>query len=124
MKLADLMPHLPEHLPEGCRIECRAIGGDTTESQAACHQGRMQTPQKGPDIIMGGIVIQDVIEDALVAAIIDRGKNAEGTIIQFIGGPKTPKKPQGPLKEDPVPPPPPPFSPPPPPPLHVRPTAP
>jgi hypothetical protein len=33
-----------------------------------------------------GIVIQDVIEDPLVAAIIDCRKNAEGTIIQFIGG--------------------------------------
>jgi hypothetical protein len=46
----------------------------------------VQTPQKGPDIIVGGIVIQDVIEESLVAAIIDGGKNAEGTIIQFIGG--------------------------------------
>src|SRR5262245_48044177 len=34
MKLADLMPHLPEHLPEGCRIERRAIGGDTAEGQS------------------------------------------------------------------------------------------
>src|SRR6185503_13842471 len=32
------------------------------------------------------IVIQHVREDPLVAAIIDGGKNAEGTIIQFIGG--------------------------------------
>src|SRR4029453_278386 len=30
--------------------------------------------------------IQDIIEDPLVAAIIDGGKNAEGAIIQFIGG--------------------------------------
>jgi hypothetical protein len=29
MELADLMPYLPEHLLEGCRIERRAIGGDT-----------------------------------------------------------------------------------------------
>ena len=29
---------------------------------------------------------QDVIEDPLVAAIIDGGKNAEGAIIEFIGG--------------------------------------
>ena len=80
------MPHLPEHLLEGFRIERRAIGGDTAEGQTACHQGRVQTPQKGPDIIVGGIVVQDVIEDPLVAAIIDGGQNTEGTIIQFIGG--------------------------------------
>jgi hypothetical protein len=47
----------------------------------------VQPPQKDPDILVGGIVIQDVIEEPLVAAIIDGGQNAEGTIIQFIGGP-------------------------------------
>src|SRR5262249_20110378 len=76
-----------------------AIGGDTAEGQAACYQGRVQTPQKGPDIIVGGIVIQDVIEDPLVAAIIDGGKNAEGTIIQFIGGHIARKICQRPVKE-------------------------
>ena len=81
MKLADVMPHLPEPLLEGFRRECRAIGGDTAEGQAACHQGRAQPPQKGPDSLVGGIVIQDVIEEPLVAAIIDGGQHAEGTII-------------------------------------------
>src|SRR5215471_19027604 len=85
MKLADLMPHLPEYLPEGCRIERRAIGGDTAEGQVACHQGRFQPPEKRSDVVVGGIVIQDVIEDALVAAIIDGGKNAEGAVIELIG---------------------------------------
>jgi hypothetical protein len=31
-------------------------------------------------------VIHDIIEEALVATIIDRGKHAEGAIIPFIGG--------------------------------------
>src|SRR5262249_6994172 len=99
MKLADVMPHLPEHLPEGCRREGRAIGGDTAEGQAACYQGRVQTPQKGPDIIMGGIVIQHLIEDALVAPVIDYGQNAEGTIREFIGGHIARNIRQGPVKE-------------------------
>src|SRR6267378_433159 len=99
MKLADLMPHLPEHLPEGCRRERRAIGCDTAEGQVACHQGRVQTPQKGPDILVGGIVIQDGIEEPLVAAIIDGGKHAEGTIIPFIGGHRARKIRQRPVQE-------------------------
>src|SRR5262249_24534504 len=98
-KLADVMSHLPEHLPEGCGIERRAIGGDTAESQAACPQGRVQTPQKGPDILVGGIVIQNVGEDPLVAAIINDGKNAAGAIIHFIGGDIARKICQGPVKE-------------------------
>src|SRR5262249_18002370 len=59
----------------------------------------VQTPQKGPDIIVGGIVIQNLIEDALVAPVIDYGQNAEGTIIEFIGGHIARKIRQGPVKE-------------------------
>src|SRR4030095_4141657 len=86
MKRTDLMRDIPEHLHEGCGRECGAIGREAEEGQVAYCQGCVQTPEKGPDILVGGIVIQDVIEDPLVAAIIDRGKNAEGTIIEFIGG--------------------------------------
>jgi len=99
MKLADLMLHLPAHLPEGQRIERQAIGRDAEQGQVACRQGRVQTPQKRSDVVVRGIVIQDVLEDALVAAIIDRGKNTEGTIIPFIGGHIPRKIRQGPVQE-------------------------
>ena len=68
MKLADLMRHIPEDLSEGLRIKRRAIGRDAYKGQVACRQGRFQTPQKRPDVLVGGIVIQDVIEEALVSA--------------------------------------------------------
>src|SRR2546428_14094387 len=84
MKRTDLMRDLPKHLHEGCGIEGRAIGREAAEGQGTCRQGRVQTSQKGPDIIVGGIVIQDLIENALVAAIIDGGKNAKGTIIHAL----------------------------------------
>ena len=54
-------------------------------SQGACRQGRFQPPKKRPDVIMSGIVIQHLIEEALVAAIIDGGEDAEGAIIELIG---------------------------------------
>ena len=72
MKRTDLMPHLPEHLPEGCRIERRAIGSDTAEGQVACRQNRFESPEKCPDVLVGGIMVSDVIQNALVTAIIDR----------------------------------------------------
>src|SRR5215813_2973846 len=99
MKRTDLMRDIPEHLYEGGGIERRAIGRDTEEGQVACRQGRFESPEKRPDVIVGGIVIQDVIEEPLVAAIIDSGENAEGTIIQFIGGDIARKICQGPVKE-------------------------
>jgi len=35
---------------------------------------------------LGRVVIQHLIEEALVAAIIDRGENAEGAVVELIGG--------------------------------------
>jgi hypothetical protein len=57
MKRTDLMRHIPEHLYEGHGIERRAIGGDAQEGQVARRQGRVQTPQKRPDVIMSGIMV-------------------------------------------------------------------
>src|SRR5215468_924685 len=48
---------------------------------------------------MGGIMVQDVIEEALVTAIVDSRKNAEGAIIELIGGHGARKSRQGPVKE-------------------------
>src|SRR5438094_5122699 len=56
-----------------------------------CHEKYVGTPVFFTTALHHGlvwsyrIVIQDVIEDPLVVAIIDGGKNTEGTIIQFIG---------------------------------------
>src|SRR5215831_21378257 len=78
MKRTDLMRDIPENLPERRGIKCRAIGGDPEEGQVAGRHGRFQTLQKRSDVRVGGVVIQHLIEDALVAAIIDRGEYAEG----------------------------------------------
>src|SRR5215468_560138 len=99
MKHTDVVRDLSENLSEGQGIERRAIGRDAEKGQVACRQGRVQTPQKRPDVVVRGIVIQDVIEDTLVAAIIDCGKNAEGTIIEFIGGHIPRKISQRPVQE-------------------------
>src|SRR5262245_11123435 len=44
-------------------------------------------------------MIQDVVEDALVVAIIDGGENAEGAVIELIGGHVPGKIRQGPVKK-------------------------
>ena len=85
MKLAQLMRYPIKNLGEGRGRERRAIGGDAPQRQVTRCQGRFQPPQKGPDVLVVGVVVSDVIEDALVAAIIDCGENTEGTIIEFVG---------------------------------------
>ncbi len=81
MKLADVMRYPTKDLGEGRGRARRAIGRDTQQRHVTCHQGRFQPPQKRPDIIVVGIVVSDVIEDALVAAIIDSGEHTKGAVI-------------------------------------------
>src|SRR5215813_3493573 len=99
MKRTDVMRDIPKHLHEGGGIEGRAIGREAAEGQVTCRQGRFEPLEKGPDILVGGIVIQDVIEDPLIAAIIDGEQNTEWTIIEFIGNHIARKICQRPVKE-------------------------
>jgi len=72
VKLAQLMGRPAKDLGEGCGIEGRPIGGHAPQRQVTRGQGRVQPPQKGPDVLVGGIMVSDVIQNALVTAIIDR----------------------------------------------------
>src|SRR5262245_65911068 len=99
MKRTDLMRDIPKHLPEGRGIERRAISRDTEEGQVAYRQGRFESLEKRPDVIVGGIVIQDVIEDPLVTAVIDRRENTERSVIELIGSHIARKIGQRPVKE-------------------------
>ena len=74
-------PHRPAPLPEGCRRERRAIGGDTAEGQVACRHRRCESPEKRPDVLVGGSVIQDVREKPFVAAILHCRPQAAGAIL-------------------------------------------
>jgi hypothetical protein len=80
------MRDLSEHLGKGRGRARRAISGDAEEGQVACRQGRVQAPEKRPDVVVGGSVISDVIEEALVAAMIDRREHTARAIIECIGG--------------------------------------
>jgi hypothetical protein len=57
MKLAQLMRHPAKDLGEGGGIEWRTIGGYASQRQVTRCQGRVQPPQKGPDVIVGGIMV-------------------------------------------------------------------
>jgi hypothetical protein len=52
-----LMGHPAKDLGEGCGIEGRTIGGNAQQRQATRCQGRVEPPQKGPDVIVGGIMV-------------------------------------------------------------------
>src|SRR5215510_9983007 len=99
MKLAELMGHPTKDLGEGGGREGRTISGHAQQRQVTRCQGCFQPTQKGADVIVGGIMVSDVIENTLVTAIIARREHTEGTVIECIGSDIPGKIRQGPVKE-------------------------
>jgi hypothetical protein len=71
MEGTNLMRYLAKDRADRLRIERRAIRRDTLEHQVTIRQGRFQTPQKSRDVVMIGIVIEDLIENPFVLPIVD-----------------------------------------------------
>ena len=86
MQRTAVRPHRPAPLPEGCRRERRALGGDTAAGQVACRHSRCESPEQRPDVLVGGSVSQDVREEPFVAAILHCRPQAAGAILHCIGG--------------------------------------
>ena len=55
--------------------------------------------RQDPDVIMVGSVVEDLIEDALITAVIHGGEHTEGAIIEFVGRHITGKISQGPVEK-------------------------
>jgi hypothetical protein len=85
MDRTNRMRHVTKHGANRLRIEGRAIGGDALELQVAMRQRRLQSRQQGSEVIMGGIVIQDLIENPLGRSIVDHRPPTVEPLIKFIG---------------------------------------
>lgn len=78
--------HLPAPLHAGRGRERRAIGRDPAEEPGARRQGRCESSEQRPDVLVGGSVSPDVVAAAWVAAIIDGGAPTAGASRERIGG--------------------------------------
>ena len=71
MEGTNLMGNVTKDGAERRGIERRAIGGDALEAQVAIGHCRLQALEKGGDVVMGGIMIENLIEHPFVAALVD-----------------------------------------------------
>ena len=71
MEGTNLMGNVTKDGAERRGIERRAIGGDALEAPVAIGQCRLQALEKGGDVVMGGIMIENLIEHPFVAALVD-----------------------------------------------------
>ena len=77
-------PHLGMDLLDRLGIQGGAIRGDPAQRQLALDQGGFETLQKRGDIVMARIVIEHLIQDALVLPIIHRREDTVRPLIEFI----------------------------------------
>src|SRR5207244_12142002 len=84
MEGTNLMRHRTKDRRDRLGIERRTSRRYALEGQGPLLQSRFQTPQKGRDIVMGGIVIEDGIENALVPPIVDGREHTIGPLIELI----------------------------------------
>jgi hypothetical protein len=83
---ADLMGHIAEDGEDRLGIEVRAVGGDSADGQPSGLQGPLEPAEERLDIGLGGIVVEDLVGQAFEGAIVDDRQDAEGSVIQLVGG--------------------------------------
>jgi len=69
MEDANGMRHLAQDRADGLGIEGRAIGGDALQGQITMVQRPLQAPQKGGDVVMAGVMIEHLRENAFVGTL-------------------------------------------------------
>jgi hypothetical protein len=48
--------------------------------------GHLKASEKAPDVLVGRVVIEDLIEEPFEPAVIDNGQHTEGPVVEFVGG--------------------------------------
>jgi hypothetical protein len=86
VEFADLVWHVAEDLRDRAGGERRGVGRDTQYSQAAGVEGRLKGPEEAPDVRVGGVVVQHVIDEPLEPAVIHNGQHTEGPVVELVGG--------------------------------------
>jgi len=73
-------------LRPGLRRARGASRRDTPTRQGACRPGRGQTPQTRSEVVVGGIVVEDVSEEARGAAMIARREPTDRSVRALLSG--------------------------------------
>ena len=86
VEFADLVGHPGEDLGQGRRVEIGAVGGDPLERQPSSGQFLSEASQEVLDVVLGRVVVQDLVDQPLESPVVDDGQDAEGAIVEFVGG--------------------------------------
>lgn len=77
VELADLVRDAGKNRLEGLGIQGRPVCGDPEDRQTPGVHRAAEAPEKAFDVRAGRIVVQDLVDQAGMAAVVDKRKDAE-----------------------------------------------
>ena len=86
MELTDLMSNRAEHLSNRDRIQRRAIRGNASNRQLAGLERRPEPSERGSDVGVCRVVVEDFIEQSLVGAVVYDGQDTKRAVVQLVNG--------------------------------------
>ncbi len=86
VEFADLVRDVAEDLQNGLRIQSGTVGGDPLELQASVIEDLLEAPEELQDVLVRGVMVEDVEDEPLETAVVHDREHAEGTVVEFVGG--------------------------------------
>ena len=86
MELTDLMTDRAKHLGDGRRVQRRTVGGDAVQAQPTGFQDFLEPHEELGDVFLGGIMVENLIDQALEPMVVHDRQDAVRPVVQFVGG--------------------------------------
>ena len=86
VEATNLVLHLAESRGNRLRIQLRTVGGNPLEARPAVGQGGLEPLEERLDILVSRVVVEHLVAQPLEGAVIDDRQDAEGAIVQLVGG--------------------------------------
>ena len=84
MELADLVLCVPEDCDNRLRIQWRSVGCDAIKLKSAGLKHFLEALEERPDILMGGIVVQNLIHEPSESPIVHNRENTEWAVVKLV----------------------------------------
>jgi len=98
VELAYLVRDMPEDRQDRRGIESRAIRRDPQQCLTAAVEDEFEATEERQDIVVGGIMVEDFVDNPLELPVIHDREYAERAVVELIGGDIAGEIAQGPIK--------------------------
>ena len=85
VELADLVRHVAKDIQNRLRIHGRTVGRDPLELQTTAIEDPLESSEEVQHVLVRWVVVEDVVDEPLEAAVVHDRQHAKRTIVEFVG---------------------------------------